>query len=164
MFNLWNSSSVLILGTLALRSPVLIFSAAPIKLTIGTVNRDAKFIAITTERNNNSEPVEVTEIISNNDFFDYQSKYTPGFSKHILPAKIPKHIYENCKMSAKIVHEKINCKGISRSDFIYDNDQIYFLEINTQPGLTSISLVPEQLKYQKISFDELISNIINSLL
>ena len=116
------------------------------------------------ERNNNSEPVEVTEIISNNDFFDYQSKYTPGFSKHILPAKIPKHIYENCKMSAKIVHEKINCKGISRSDFIYDNDQIYFLEINTQPGLTSISLVPEQLKYQKISFDEFIFNIINSLL
>lgn len=116
------------------------------------------------ENNLKSKPIEVTEIISKSDFFDYQSKYTKGFSKHILPAKIPKNIYEDCKSYAKLVHDKIKCRGVSRSDFIYDNKKIYFLEINTQPGLTKISLVPEQLKYQNYSFDNLVNNLINCVL
>ena len=62
-----------------------------------------------------------------------------------------------------MIHDKINCGAISRSDFIYDDKQIYFLEINTQPGLTPLSLVPEQLKYQNIGFDKLILNIIKSV-
>jgi len=113
------------------------------------------------EKNKQSVPVEVTEIIPNNNFFDYESKYTPGISTKILPAKIPEDIYNNCKNFAKIVHDKINCKGISRSDFIYHADKLYFLEINTQPGLTPISLVPQQLKHHNMFFDELILNIIN---
>ena len=113
------------------------------------------------ENNNISSPVEVTEIISNNEYFDYQSKYKLGFAKHFLPANIPKHIYDQCKLHAKIIHDKINCKSISRSDFIYDNNNLYFLEINTQPGLTPISLVPEQLKYQNINFEEMILNILD---
>lgn len=116
------------------------------------------------QKNNQSFPVEVTEIISQKTYFDYESKYTPGFSKHILPAKIPKIVYENCKKFAKMAHDKHGCKAISRSDFIYNNKQLFFLEINNQPGLTSISLVPEQLKYQDISFDNLILNIINCAL
>ena len=116
------------------------------------------------EKNNKSIPVEVTEIISKNDFFDYESKYTKGYSKHILPAKLPLEIYKNCKHYAKVVHDTINCKGVSRSDFIFDGKDIFFLEINTQPGLTDISLVPEQLKYQNILFDELVLNIIKSSL
>ena len=95
---------------------------------------------------------------SHNNFFDYESKYTPGFSKHILPANLPHNIYEDCKKFAKIIHDKIGCKGISRTDFIYSNKKIYFLEINSHPGLTPISLLPEQLKYQDISFDNLILN------
>ena len=110
--------------------------------------------------NNKSVAIEVTEIIFNNDFFDYKSKYTKGYSKHVLPAKIPKNIYDICKDYAKIIHDTIDCGAVSRSDFIYDNKEIYFLEINTQPGLTPVSLVPEQLQYQNISFDELILNII----
>ena len=116
------------------------------------------------EKENKSIPIEVTEIIPNNDFFDYQSKYTPGYSKHVLPAKIPNQAYKDCKYFAKIIHDTISCKGVSRSDFIFDDKNIYFLEINTQPGLTGISLVPEQLKYQNISFDELVLNIIKSSL
>jgi len=116
------------------------------------------------EKNKESIPIEVTEIITNNDFFDYASKYTPGFAEHILPANIPIDIYKKCKKFAKIIHDKIKCKGVSRSDFIYSNNKLYFLEINSQPGLTSISLVPEQLKYQNISFDDLICRIIKCAL
>ena len=113
------------------------------------------------EKNSQSFPIEVTEIIPLNDFFDYESKYTNGFSKHILPATIPDIIYDKCKEFAKKAHEQLCCKGISRSDFIFGNNQLYFLEINSQPGLTSISLVPEQLKYRDVSFDDLILQIIN---
>lgn len=123
------------------------------ELTVAVVNKD-----------NISEAVEVTEIITNNYFYDYQSKYSKGFSRHILPAKLPIKIYNNCLEYAKIVHDKIKCKNLSRSDFLYDNKNIYFLEINTQPGLTSVSLVPEQLKHKNISFDNLIQDIINSSL
>ena len=116
------------------------------------------------DKENISEAVEVTEIISSNYFYDYQSKYSKGFSRHILPAKLPINIYNYCLECAKIVHDTLKCKSLSRSDFLYDNKNIYFLEINTQPGLTSISLVPEQLKHKNISFDNLIQNIINSSL
>ena len=112
------------------------------------------------EKNKKSASVEVTEIISNMEFFNYKAKYSPNIATHILPAKIPITAYETCKTYAKIAHDTINCRGLSRSDFIYYNDKIYFIEINTQPGLTSLSLVPEQLKYKKTSFDQMIKNLI----
>ena len=112
------------------------------------------------EKNKKSVSVEVTEIISNMEFFNYKAKYSPNIAKHILPAKIPNEAYETCKTYAKIAHDTINCRGLSRSDFIYYNDKIYFIEINTQPGLTSLSLVPEQLKFKKTSFDQMIKNLI----
>ena len=73
-------------------------------------------------------------------------------------------MYEQCLSFAMIVHDKLRCKGISRSDFLYDEKNIYFLEINTQPGLTPISLVPEQLSHKNIDFDTLIKRIIESSL
>ena len=112
------------------------------------------------EKNKKSVAVEVTEIISNMEFFNYKAKYSPNIATHILPAKIPIKAYETCKAYAKIAHDTINCRGLSRSDFIYYNDKIYFIEINTQPGLTSLSLVPEQLKFKKTSFDQMIKNLI----
>mgnify|MGYP001188411661 CR=1 FL=1 len=112
------------------------------------------------EKNKKSVSVEVTEIISNMEFFNYKAKYSPNIATHILPAKIPAAAYETCKIYAKIAHDTINCRGLSRSDFIYYNDKIYFIEINTQPGLTSLSLVPEQLKFKKTSFDQMIKNLI----
>ena len=73
-------------------------------------------------------------------------------------------IYKQCLFFAKIVHDELGCKGISRSDFLFDEKNIYFLEINTQPGLTPISLVPEQLSHNNIDFDTLIKKIIESSL
>ena len=73
-------------------------------------------------------------------------------------------MYKQCLSFAKTVHVILGCKGISRSDFLYDEKNIYFLEINTQPGLTSISLVPEQLSHKNIDFDTLIRIILESSL
>ena len=115
------------------------------------------------EKNGVSEPVGVTEILPKNNFFDYEAKYTEGFSKHIIPASLEKQIYDNCLNYAKIAHDVIGCNGITRSDFIFDekNNKIYFLEINNQPGLTPMSLVPEQLNHKGIDFLELIDSLIN---
>ena len=114
------------------------------------------------ENNNISESIAVTEIISKNRIYDYDAKYIKGLSKHIVPAKIPKNIYNDCLKFAKKVHDNLNCKSLSRTDFIYDGKQLYFLEINTQPGLTETSLIPEQLKYKKILFDDFILEIIKA--
>ena len=83
-----------------------------------------------------------------------------------MPAEIPSQIYRECLDNAKAVHDILGCRGVSRSDFLYDekNNIIYFLEINTQPGLTPISLVPEQLKYNNIGFTTLIDNLLKSSL
>ena len=118
------------------------------------------------EKNGIAESIEVTEIISYNNkkIYDYESKYTKGLSKHILPAKVTSQIYNKCLLYAKIVHEKIGCTSLSRSDFLLYKNEIYFLEINSQPGLTSTSLLPEQLNSKKISFDEVINSIIESSL
>jgi len=116
------------------------------------------------ENEKTTQAVEVTEILSSQPFFDYKAKYTRGISKHILPAKLPQKIYKQCLYFARIVHDKLRCKGISRSDFLYNEKKVYFLEINSQPGLTPISLVPEQLNYKNIDFDTLIKKIIESSL
>ena len=116
------------------------------------------------EKNGKNIPLEVTEIETSKTIFDYEAKYTAGLAKHILPAKIPESIYEKCKSYAKIIHETLECKHISRSDFIYHDNLLYFLELNTHPGLTSNSLAPEQLKYNNISIDKFILEIVNSIL
>ena len=110
-----------------------------------------------------SKSIDVTEIISNNSFYDYKAKYSKGLSSHTLPANVPENIYKQCLINAKIVHDTLNCKGVSRSDFLFDEKQnaLYFLEINTQPGLTPLSLVPEQLGYNKISFMSFIEKLID---
>ncbi len=116
------------------------------------------------ENEKTTQAVEVTEIFSSRSFFDYKAKYTKGLSKHILPAKLSKKMYEQCLSLAMVVHNELGCRGISRSDFLCDEENIYFLEINTQPGLTPISLVPEQLRHKNIDFDTLIKTIIESSL
>ena len=81
-----------------------------------------------------------------------------------MPAKLPETIYEKCLFYAKSVHDRLGCRGISRTDFLYDEKNIYFLEINTQPGLTLTSLIPEQLLHRGISFDLLIRMILEASL
>ena len=103
----------------------------------------------------------VTEIKPKDDFYDYEHKYTSGYTKHILPAEIPNEISEICKAYAQTIHNKLGCKTISRSDFRYNpKDGVVFLEINTHPGMTDLSLVPEQAKYIGISYEDLCQTLV----
>ncbi len=111
-------------------------------------------------------PLAVTEIKPKNIFFDYQAKYSKGFSDHILPARIKKIHYKKCLDIAKKCHKILGCNSIARTDLILSkkNNKIYFLETNTQPGLTPISLLPEQAKFKKISFEKIVYIILKSLI
>tara|TARA_B100001109_G_C18835971_1_gene461972 strand:- start:606 stop:1526 length:921 start_codon:yes stop_codon:yes gene_type:complete len=104
------------------------------------------------------QPLGVTDIITDS-WYDYESKYNVGGSKHIVPADIPKEIYDGCEDFALRAHLALGCKGISRADFRWDSslgiDGLFLLEINTQPGMTPTSLSPEQALARGISFDSL---------
>ena len=111
-----------------------------------------------------NKPLVVTEIISKkNCFYDYNSKYSSNGSLHILPAKIPKTIYNKVTKWAKLAHKILGCSGISRSDFRFNdiNNNLYMLEINTQPGMTKTSLSPEQAEYCGITLTKLVDKLIS---
>jgi D-alanine-D-alanine ligase len=102
----------------------------------------------------------VIEIVPTVKFYDYEAKYAPGGSKHILPAPVPSEIYEACRRLALAAHDALGCRGVTRSDFRYDDTKpgtegLACLEVNTQPGMTETSLVPELAQYAGISFEEL---------
>lgn len=103
----------------------------------------------------------VTEIKPRDDFYDYEHKYTTGGAEHILPANIPHEVSEICKAYAQTMHHKLGCKTVSRSDFRYNpEDGVVFLEINTHPGMTELSLVPEQANHIGISYEDLCQNLV----
>ena len=101
----------------------------------------------------------VTEIVTDLEFYDYEAKYAAGGSRHILPAKIPASVTEDCMDLALKAHRALGCRGVSRTDFRYDDtgDQprLILLETNTQPGMTPTSLVPEQAALLGISYAKL---------
>jgi D-alanine-D-alanine ligase len=103
----------------------------------------------------------VTEIVYATEIFDYTVKYSAGYATHILPAKIPESVGAAAMDYARLAHEVIGCTGVTRSDFRWDESQpgtegLYFLEINTQPGMTPISLVPEQAQQVGLSYADLV--------
>ncbi|MDJ0981476.1 MAG: D-alanine--D-alanine ligase [Kiloniellales bacterium] len=105
-------------------------------------------------------PLAVTELKPKQGFYDYEAKYTEGKTVHEVPAQLPEPIYEECLTSALEAHQALGCRGVSRADFRYDDSpggdgQVYLLEVNTQPGMTPLSLVPEQAAHLGISFPEL---------
>ena len=102
----------------------------------------------------------VTEITSEHQFYDYEAKYADGGSRHVIPAQIPEEITTRAKDVALAAHRALGCRGASRADFRYDDTQqspgrLVLLEINTQPGLTPTSLLPEQAAHVGISFPKL---------
>ena len=114
-----------------------------------------------------NKALDVIELKTKKKFYDYKSKYTKGMTKYIIPAKIPKNIERKCKKYTEKIHKFLKCKGITRTDFRFDEKktfgkELYVLEINTQPGMTPLSLVPMMAKYKGISFDKLIEKIINN--
>jgi len=94
------------------------------------------------------------EVISKNEFFDYNAKYLSEDTKEICPAQIPLEFIKQVQEKAILIHKAFGCDGLSRSDFILSNDEFYFLEINTSPGLTEQSLCPKEAKATGMSFPE----------
>ncbi len=124
------------------------------ELTVSTIKLDKKIHALA-----------VTEIKSKNNFFDYKAKYSKGYAKHILPAKLNKINYAKCLKFATKAHKLLGCNSLARTDFIFDTkkNKIFFLETNTQPGLTPISLLPEQASHKGLSFSKIIFILIKNL-
>jgi D-alanine-D-alanine ligase len=110
----------------------------------------------------------VTELQVRNGFYDYDAKYTDGMTVHVCPAQIPDEITQTCMALALDAHRLLGCKGTSRSDFRWDDergvDGLYLLEVNTQPGMTPLSLVPEQAKLVGMSYEALVQIIIDEAL
>lgn len=105
------------------------------------------------------KPLAVTEITTLREFYDFSAKYEDGGSRHIVPADLPDAVTERALQAALTAHQALGCRGVSRSDFRYDEDKdrLVILETNTQPGMTPTSLVPEQAAYLGISFPELVA-------
>ena len=93
----------------------------------------------------------VTEIISKNEFFDYEAKYTPGRSDEVTPAEMSEDITDEIQRLSLSIYDLLGCKGIVRVDFIVVDNKPFFLEINTVPGMTAESIVPKQAKAAGIS-------------
>jgi D-alanine-D-alanine ligase len=103
--------------------------------------------------------LDVIDIVPTTQFYDYESKYAAGGSRHILPAQILLNVYQEVRRLSLAAHNALGCRGVSRADFRYDDrgtGKLVCLEINTQPGMTETSLVPELAAYAGITFDELV--------
>lgn len=110
------------------------------------------------------KPLPVVEIIPNvSNFYDYKAKYQTGGSTHICPADLPANITTQLETDAVKIFQALECRDLARADFIYDESdgKIYFLEINTIPGMTSVSLVPDEARVLNISFPDFIELLIN---
>jgi D-alanine-D-alanine ligase len=110
------------------------------------------------------EPLAVTEICPNDGFYDYRAKYREGFASHLVPAPLSLDLYDQVMAAALLAHRVLGCRGVSRADFRLDPSQgpagLYLLEVNTQPGMTPLSLVPEQAAYRGISFSDLVVRLV----
>jgi D-alanine-D-alanine ligase len=110
-----------------------------------------------------SFPLVPTEIIPQKDaFFNYRAKYTLGATLEITPPKLPQKIIKEIQKQALLAHQVIGCSGMSRTDFIFDNKKLWILEINTIPGLTSTSLVPQGAQAMGISYPQMLDIIIEA--
>ena len=109
--------------------------------------------------------LDVIEIVPTARFYDYEAKYAPGGSKHLLPAPVKPNVYQETRRLALLAHRALGCRGVSRADFRYDDRMqgtqgLVCLEVNTQPGMTETSLVPELAAYAGITFEELVRWIV----
>ncbi len=103
--------------------------------------------------------LDVIEIVPATRFYDYEAKYAAGGSRHLLPAPILPNVYQEVRRLSLAAHSALGCRGVSRADFRYDDrgtGELICLEVNTQPGMTETSLVPELAAYAGITFDELV--------
>jgi D-alanine-D-alanine ligase len=107
-------------------------------------------------------PIAVTELRPRTRFYDYEAKYTDGITEHLVPAPVPADVYEAAKQWALAAYQELGCQGLGRADFRWDDSKpgtsgLVILELNTQPGMTPLSLAPEQAKWAGISWAELMT-------
>jgi D-alanine-D-alanine ligase len=125
-------------------------------------------VAVLSDAVHGGKALCVTELKPKNGFYDFDAKYTDGMTDHICPAEIPADIAEYMMDLALRAHQLLHCKGASRTDFRWDDEQgrdgIFVLETNTQPGMTPLSLVPEQARYAGISYAQLVDIIVKEAL
>ncbi|MAX00575.1 MAG: D-alanine--D-alanine ligase [Sphingomonas sp.] len=111
------------------------------------------------------DALAVTELKPKSGFYDYDAKYTDGLTEHVCPADVPDEIAEACRRIALDAHRALGCRGTSRADFRWDDnlgvDGLFLLEVNTQPGMTPLSLVPEQARHIGMSYAELVQRIVD---
>ena len=110
--------------------------------------------------------VAVTELRPRTRFYDYEAKYTDGITEHLVPAPIPTEVYEQARQWSLMAHQALRCDGLSRADLRWDDSKpgtsgLVMLELNTQPGMTPLSLAPEQAKWAGISWSELMSCMVD---
>ena len=109
----------------------------------------------------NNDPIGAIELVPKRLFYDYKAKYTKkAKTKHLMPARLSKKKYNEVLNIAKKSHKVLKCRGVTRSDFKFFNNIFYLLEINTQPGMTSLSLVPEIAKFKGLTFENLVEKIL----
>ena len=110
---------------------------------------------------NNNNPLGAIELVPKRLFYDYKAKYTKkAKTKHVMPARLSKKKYNEVLKIAKKTHSVLKCRGVTRSDFKFFNSNFYLLEINTQPGMTSLSLVPEIANFKGLTFENLVEKIL----
>jgi D-alanine-D-alanine ligase len=124
-------------------------------------------VAVMGTKDSAPKALTVTEIKTHIDFYNYEAKYAKGGSTHVLPAAVNEDVFNEAMRVAAFAHEKLGCTGVSRSDFRYNDNQpgvsgLYYLETNTQPGMTPTSLVPEQAAHIGLSFGDLVSWLVEN--
>jgi D-alanine-D-alanine ligase len=122
------------------------------ELTCGVLRTEGKIIAL-----------PVTEIIPKKEYFDYEAKYKKGMCEEVVPAQVPVTVSDECQSISRMLFEKLNCKGVVRFDYIFTGSDFWFLEVNTVPGLTKASIVPNMARAHGWSFTELITRLIDEL-
>lgn len=123
------------------------------ELTCGLVKTGSDFLVL-----------PLTEIISKKEFFDYEAKYTPGVADEITPAEVPPELAQRCGELSKKVYQILGCKGLVRMDYILTDNQLWFLEVNTIPGMSKNSIVPQQIRSMGKTTTEVFSLILEDVL
>lgn len=106
----------------------------------------------------------VTEVLPKNEFFDFEAKYTPGATDEITPARLPENLFRECQQLSARIYDWCGCEGIVRIDYILNNGEFYFLEVNTTPGMTTTSFIPQQIAAMGKTLREVLTCIIQDRL
>ena len=123
------------------------------EVTCGVIRKDGKVT-----------PLAVTEIVFASEFFDYEAKYNSAQTQEITPARIDESLYQECMKVSASIFERLNCKGFFRADFIIQEGEFYLIEVNTVPGMSKMSLMPQQIAHAGLSIADILDEQIAEMI